>query len=97
MRKTVAIASLAFGLALASVPAFAGEDSDHTGAHFANACADMLAQWDLEASSRAGHPRYNEAVALRNQGANECANVDADIGSEKLRFALQAIGLNPNY
>jgi len=97
MRKMVAIASLAFGLSLAGVPAFAGEDSDHTGAWHQDACSEMQAQFDGASASRKGHARYNEALALRNQGVGECEYGNADTGSEKLRSAMQMIDLNPNY
>ena len=96
MRKAVTIASLAFGLSLAGLPAGATEGG-HLSGWFDSACQEMLAQWDQGAASRQSHPGYNEALALRNQGANECANVDPDMGSEKVRAALQAIGVNPNY
>jgi hypothetical protein len=96
MRKTVAIASLAFGLSLAGLPA-AASDGGHLSGWYDNACAEMLAQFDQGAAARQGDPRYNEALALRNQGAAECAYGNADSGSEKVRFALQEIGINPNY
>ena len=95
MRKMVAIASLAFGVSLAGAPAFAG--SGHLDAWYGQACDEMIAQFDAGAASRQGHANYNQALTLRNQGAQECANVDADMGSEKVRAALQAIGLTPNY
>ena len=94
MRKMVAIASLAFGLSLAGIPVFAGEDSNHLNGWYQDACAEMQAQFD---GASKGHARYDEALAMRNRGVSECEYGNGDTGSEKLRSALQMIDLNPNY